>query len=644
MEHRSSPLYASSAHRRDKGNLRSLRSLAPYLKPYRWMILGAAIALIFTSGAMLGMGAALRYLVDYGLAQGDPHLLDRGFMLLLSVVGLLAAAAYARFYLVSSIGEKLTRDIKRDVFARVIAMDMPYFESTRTGELLSRMTADTQLIQVVLTSTVSTALRNGIMLMGGTVLLMLTSAKLTGFVLLMLPVVILPIILLGKRVRHWSREAQGRLADVNVATEETLYGIRTIQSFSLEEVQRQHFDAKQQSVLEASLTRIRLRSWLTAIVIALVFGAVMTVLWMGGRDVLAGEITPGELSSFVFYAVLVAGATGAISDILGELQRAAGASERIIELLAQRPAITSPENPLPLPQPLQGEVRFAGVTFHYPSRPDKPALEHFTLDIRAGEMVAIVGPSGSGKTTALQLLQRFYDPSSGAILLDGIDIRRLSLSDLRGMMGLVPQDAVMFSATIAENIGIGHRALGMSDSLQPAQGAARSGRGERSDGGGKPPLQEIKKAAELAAALEFIEKLPDGFHSYVGEKGVRLSGGQKQRIAIARALLRNPKILLLDEATSALDAESERLVQQAFNRILDVGLTEQGDAQSGGGSFSVGVKTPTIIVVAHRLATVQRADRIVVLNEGRIEAIGTHEELLAKSELYAKLARLQFMA
>jgi ATP-binding cassette subfamily B protein len=597
MEHTSNPLYASTAHRRDKGNLCSLRSLAPYLKPYRLLILGAAIAILFTSAAMLGMGAALRYLVDYGLAQGDPHLLDRGFMILLSVVGLLAAAAYARFYLVSSIGEKLTRDIKRDVFARVMAMDMPYFESTRTGELLSRMTADTQLIQVVLTSTVSTALRNGMMLMGGTVLLMLTSAKLTGFVLLMLPIVITPIIVLGKRVRHWSREAQSRLADVNVATEETLYGIRTIQSFSLEEAQRQLFDTKQQSVLDASLTRIRLRSWLTAIVIGLVFGAVMTVLWMGGRDVLAGKISPGELSSFVFYAVLVAGATGAISDILGELQRAAGASERIVELLAQRPVIASPENPLPLPQPLQGAVSFAGVTFHYPSRPDKPALEHFTLDIRAGEMVAIVGPSGSGKTTALQLLQRFYDPSAGTILLDGVDIRRLSLTELRSVMGLVPQDAVMFSATIAENIGIGHQASGISES-------------------------DIRHAAELAAALEFIEKLPDGFNSYVGEKGVRLSGGQKQRIAIARALLRNPKILLLDEATSALDAESERLVQQAIAQAMS---------------------NRTTLVVAHRLATVQRADRIVVLNEGHVEAIGTHEELLSQSELYANLARLQFM-
>lgn len=597
MEHRSDPLYTSSAHRRDKGNLRSLRNLAPYLRPYRATIIGAAIALIFTSGAMLGLGAALRYLVDFGIAQGDPHLLDRGFILLLSAVGLLAAAAYARFYLVSSLGEKLTQDIKRDVFARVIAMDMPYFESTRTGELLSRMTADTQLIQTVLTSTVSTALRNGILLTGGTVLLMITSAKLTGFVLLMLPIVITPIIVLGKRVRHWSREAQSRLADVNVATEETLYGIRTIQSFSLEAAQHEVFKNRQDAVLEASLTRIRLRSWLTAIVIGLVFGAVMTVLWMGGRDVLAGKISPGELSSFVFYAVVVAGATGAISDILGELQRAAGAAERIIELLAQRPSIASPANPLPLPQPLQCEVRFAGVTFHYPSRPDKASLENFTLDIRAGEMVAIVGPSGSGKTTALQLLQRFYDPSAGAILLDGVDIRRLALPELRSVMGLVPQDALMFSATIAENIGIGLQASGIGE-------------------------KEIRYAAELAAALEFIEKLPNGFNSYVGEKGVRLSGGQKQRIAIARALLRNPKILLLDEATSALDAESERLVQQAIAQAMS---------------------NRTTLVVAHRLATVQRADRIVVLNDGHIEAIGTHEELLNHNELYANLARLQLM-
>jgi ATP-binding cassette subfamily B protein len=591
--HHAAPL--NSAPQREKGAIKSLRQLAPYLRPYRLLVMGAILALLFTASAMLGMGAALRFLVDYGISQGNPNLLDSGFALLLGVVGLLAAAAFARFYLVSSLGEKLVRDIRRDVFARVMAMDMPYFESTATGELLSRLTADTQLLQVVLTGTLSTAIRNGLMLMGGLLMLMLTSGKLTAMVLLMIPLVILPIIVLGKKVRYWSREVQSRLAQSNSETEETLYGIHTVQAFSLETYRQERFNDSLDGILTAAMTRIRLRSWLTAIVIGLVFGGIMTVLWMGARDVLAGNISTGELSAFVFYAVVVAGATGALSDIIGELQRAAGAAERVLELLANRPVIASPEHPLTIPQPLQGELTFAGVQFHYPSRPDQAALENLTLTLAAGEMVALVGPSGAGKTTLLQLLQRFYDPQQGHIVLDGVDIRRFTLHDLRRTMAVVPQDAVMFSTTIAENIRYGE--IHASEA-------------------------QIRHAAEQAAALEFIEKLPDGFQSYVGEKGIRLSGGQKQRIAIARALIRNPRILLLDEATSALDAESERLVQVALNNAT---------AQR------------TTLVIAHRLATVKKANRIVVLNEGKIEAIGSHLELLESSPLYARLAQLQFM-
>ncbi|MDG1287476.1 MAG: ABC transporter transmembrane domain-containing protein [Rickettsiales bacterium] len=596
MEARSHSLYSSSTHRRDKGDLPSLRQLLPYLKPYKGLIFGACIALIFTSVAVLGMGAALRYLVDFGISAGDPALLDQGYFIMLGVVGLLAAASFARFYFVSSIGERLVADIRRDVFAKVVQMHMGFFETTRTGELLSRMTADTTLLQSVFAGTLSVAIRNGLLIIGGTTLLLITSGKLTGMVFLMLPAVIIPIVTLGRKVRFWSREAQARLADVNVEAEETVHGIRTIQSLSLESYQQQRFTYRVQEVLDASLKRIGLRGWLTAIVIGLVFGAVMTVLWMGGRDVLAGRISSGELSSFVFYAIIVAGATGAISDIIGDLQRAAGATERLLDLLNEQSEITSPEHPKSLPQRMEGRIVFDKVNFNYPSRPDTASLSDISFEVTSGETVAIVGPSGAGKTTLLQLLQRFYEPQSGSITLEGIDINELELTALRQEMGLVPQDAVIFSTTVEENI--------------------RFGRIDASD-------SEIEKAAELAAALEFIQELPKGMATYVGEKGVRLSGGQRQRIAIARALLRNPCILLLDEATSALDAENERLVQQAIDRAM---------------------ADRTTLVIAHRLATVKRADRIIVLNQGRIDAIGTHEELLKSSELYARLAKLQFTA
>jgi ATP-binding cassette subfamily B protein len=594
MESRSNALYASSAHRREKGALPSLKQLVPYLRPMRGHIILAVIALCFTSSAVLGLGAALRYMVDYGISAQNPDLLNRGYLFLLGVVGLLAVASFARFYFVSSIGERLVAALRRDVFARVIQMDMAFFETTRTGELLSRMTADTTLLQTVFTGTLSVAIRNGLLIIGGTTLLLITSGKLTGMVFLLLPVVIFPIITLGRRVRYWSRETQSRLAEVNVEAEETVHGIRTLQSLSLENYQQKRFDHRVENVLEAALKRISLRGWLTAIVIGLVFGAVMTVLWMGGRDVLAGRISPGELSAFVFYAVIVAGATGAISDIIGDLQRAAGATERLLDLLASRPKISSPEQPTKLPRRMEGRICFDKVNFHYPSRPDNPALEEVSFTIEPGEMVAIVGPSGSGKTTLLQLLQRFYEPQSGEISLEGIAIDQLALGQLRDQMGMVPQDAVIFSTTVEENIRFGR-----IDAVE----------------------SEIEKAAELAAALPFIESLPDGMQSYVGEKGIRLSGGQKQRIAIARALLRNPCVLLLDEATSALDAENERLVQQAINHAM---------------------ADRTTLVIAHRLATIKRADRIIVLDQGKIDAIGTHEELLKSSELYARLAKLQF--
>ncbi len=594
MEARSHSLYTNSQHRRDKGNLPSLKQLLPYLAPYKALTICAAIALLFTSVAVLGMGAALRYLVDFGIAAKNAELLDVGYFIMLGVVALLALASFARFYFVSSIGERLIADIRRDLYVKVIRMDMAFFETTRTGELLSRMTADTTLLQSVFTGTLSVAIRNGLLIIGGTSLLLITSGKLTGMVFLMLPVVIVPIVILGRKVRFWSRETQSRVADVNVEAEETVHGIRTIQSLSLEHYQQSRFNHRVDSVLHAALKRITLRGYLTAIVIGLVFGAVMTVLWMGGRDVLAGAISAGELSSFVFYAVVVAGATGAISDIIGDLQRAAGATERLLDLLHEQPVIVSPDTPTDMPKRMEGHVKFDNVTFRYPSRPDNAALTDISFEAKPGETVALVGPSGAGKTTILQLLQRFYEPQSGSITLENIAIEKFDLEQLRQQMGLVPQDATIFSTTVEENIHIGHI---------------------------KASTIEIYKAAELAAAHEFITRLPQGYETHVGEKGVRLSGGQKQRIAIARALLRNPCILLLDEATSALDAENEQLVQQAIEKAM----TDR-----------------TTIVIAHRLATVKRADKIIVLNEGKIDAIGTHAELLKSSPLYARLAKLQF--
>ncbi|MCH7543335.1 MAG: ATP-binding cassette domain-containing protein [Proteobacteria bacterium] len=576
------------------GNLDQLVHLYRFVRPYWPAVAGALVALSVAAGTVLVMGLGLRRLVDEGFASGDTALLDDALFALLGVIVVLAGASYARFYLVSWLGERVVGDIRKAVFGHVIGLSPGFFELTRTGEVLSRITTDTTLLQVLVGSTAPIALRNLLLLIGGVVMLAVTSAKLSAFVLLVVPLVVAPIVLIGRWVRRLSRTSQDRVADVGAHVEESLNAVRTIQAFCHEAIDRARFDGRVEAAFTVAVSRIRVRAVLTALVIVLVFGAVGTILWIGGHDVMEGRISAGELSAFVFYAVVVAGAAGAISEVVGELQRAAGASERLIDLLATKADITAPARPTALPSPARGEVRFDDVTFHYPSRPDTPALVDFTLALKPGEKIALVGPSGAGKTTVMQVLLRFYDPRSGRITLDGVDLRDADPAEVRARMGLVPQDPVIFAANGWENI--------------------RYGRPEADD-------DEVRAAAEAAAAAGFLDQLPEGFDSYLGEKGVRLSGGQRQRIAIARAILRDPAVLLLDEATSALDAESEQLVQGAIERLM---------------------ADRTTIVIAHRLATVLKVGRIVVMDGGRIVASGSHEQLTEEGGLYARFAALQF--
>ena len=582
----------------DRPSSRDFRVLAylwRFVRPYKPQVAGAMVALIVAAGSLLVIGTGLRGLVDEGFAAGDVSRLDRAVMALFAIVAVLAFASYSRFYLVTWIGERVIADIRKTVYAHVIKLSPGYYETVRTGEVLSRLTADTTVLQTVVGTSMSIALRNSLLLVGGLVMLLITSPKLIGLVLLVTPLVVVPILVFGRRVRRLSRYSQDRVADVGAHVEESLSAIRTLQAFTHEEYDRAHFAARVEEAFTTAVARIRARAWLTALVILLVFGAVATVLWIGGRDVLAGRISGGELAAFVFYAVVVAGAFGAIGEVIGDLQRAAGATERLIELLRTEPDIRLPAHPMALPEPPVGEVRFEKVSFRYPARPDAPALEDFDLTVTPGATVALVGPSGAGKSTVFQLLLRFYDPQSGRILLDGVDLREADPQEVRRRIGLVPQDPVIFSADAWTNI--------------------RYGRPDASD-------EEVREAAEAAGCIEFLDALPDGFDTFLGEKGVRLSGGQRQRIAIARAILRDPAVLLLDEATSALDSESERLVQAALERLAEDRST---------------------VVIAHRLATVQRVDRIVVIDNGRVVASGTHAELMEDPNgLYRRLAALQF--
>ncbi|WP_226782125.1 ABC transporter transmembrane domain-containing protein [Oceaniglobus trochenteri] len=571
----------------------ALRALWPFMRPYRGLVALALGALVLTACVSLVLPLAVRRVVD-GFETSAAALLDEYFMAALAIAGLLAVGTGLRYYFVTRLGERVVADIRKAVFDRVIGMSPTFYEKIMTGEVLSRITTDTTLIQSVIGSSVSIALRNLLILTGGLVLLFITSIKLTAMVLLIVPLVIVPIIVLGRRLRVLSRENQDWIAQSSGSASETLTAVQTVQAFTHESMSRRAFSDVTEKSFDAARRRIFTRAIMTVIVIALVFFGIVGVLWMGARDVRADLMSVGELVQFVIYAVMVAGGVAALSEIWGELQRAAGATERLVELLSVTDTVNDPAAPKALPLPVKGAITFDDVSFHYPARPGTAALDGVNLKVEPGETVALVGPSGAGKTTIIQLILRFYDPDSGTIRLDGMDLRDLARDAFRAHVALVPQDPVIFAASARENIRFGRP--GASDA-------------------------DVEQAARAAAAHDFLTALPDGYDTYVGERGVMLSGGQKQRIAIARAILRDAPVLLLDEATSALDAESERAVQSAVETLA---------------------RGRTTLIVAHRLATVKKADRIVVFESGRIVATGTHDALVAEDGLYARLARLQF--
>jgi ATP-binding cassette subfamily B protein len=574
--------------------VRPLLALVPYVMRYRGKVVGALVALLIAAAATLAVPLAVRRMIDFGFSAERIGLIDQYFAVMIAVAAVLAAASALRYYLVTIIGERVVADLRAAVFAHLTELSPGFFDTARTGELTSRLTADTTQIKSAVGSSVSVALRNIVLFVGSSVMMVVTSPRLSFFVIVAIPVIVLPLVAFGRLVRRRSRTAQDTLADASAYAAELIGAIRTLQAFTSEGGAQSRFAAAVERAFDAARQSTRARALLTAIIIFLVFSSVVVILWVGAQDVLAGRTTPGTLGQFILYAVFAASGLGQLSEVWGELSQASGAAERLTELLAVEPEIEAPTHPVPLPAPARGEVSFDGVRFAYPTRPDVFVLDGVSFHVRPGEKVAIVGPSGAGKSTVFHLLLRFYDPSAGTISFDGVRVADADPGELRRRIALVPQDVAIFGATIAENIGFG----------QP--GATRA---------------DIERAAELAAAAEFINRLPQRYDTPVGERGVTLSGGQRQRIAIARAILRDAPLLLLDEATSSLDAESEQLVQAALERLM------QGR---------------TTLVIAHRLATVLSCDRILVLDHGRIVEQGTHAQLTAAGGLYARLAKLQF--
>ncbi|WP_448101047.1 ABC transporter transmembrane domain-containing protein [Luteibacter jiangsuensis] len=586
-----------SEQRREKSrNIGALRNLWPFLKPHKGLAIGWLVFLGISSGASLVLPVAVRHIIDHGFLASSLATINGTFLALFGVALVLAVATAARYYCIALLGERSLASLRTALYEHVIQLDVGFYESTRVGELTSRLGTDTEVVQTLVGSGISVALRSAVMLIGAAAAMAWTSPRLAGLTALVIPAVMLPILVFGRRVQKLSRNSQDRIADAAAVANETLNAAQAVKAYAREPVESRRYAHAIALALATARRRIGMRSLLTAAVIVLIFGAITLVLWAGARDVIAGDLAPGVLSQFVLYAIFAAGSVAGLSEVWGDVLRAAGAMERIGELFAERATIRTPDAPEPLPRPVTGALRFEHVEFRYPSRPDFPALSDFHLDIAPGETVALVGPSGAGKSTVFSLLLRFHDPVSGAIRLDGVDLRALALPELRGAIALVPQETVIFGGTAADNI--------------------RFGRADASD-------DEVREAARLAEAYSFISALPDGYEAALGERGVRLSGGQKQRVAIARAILRDAPLLLLDEATSALDAQSEAAIQHALERL------EKGR---------------TTLVIAHRLATVQRADRIVVMDGGRIVAQGTHDSLLAEGGLYAELARLQFVA